>query len=277
MFVTWVKPCSHLLPQLWHPPLSTRETMWAVGDLEVPPAVAAVVLEAFQEAAAPTVPRTWEGEVAAALEDQGAAPPLSVAPAPDPLAFPNHPHASPNLSTTTTPRAPRGPTDQQVCGHPATHSPSPLTLTLTAPQMESCLLQRSLRWGGWMVPMEVTVITVTGHQRAVKKPRNTQQLLYHRWLWHLWISPLKALELGQFLLWFHPSLLEEQEVEERKHLSPPALLIKATHSGLWSLLCLPLWPAVPSPTPVTVVVQGNPLAEEAMVLLLIATPPTVRI
>ncbi len=115
--------------------------MWVVAALEVHPAVAAVVLEACPEAAAPTVPPTWEGEVAVvALEDQGAAPPLYAALAPDPPASLSHPHASPSLSTTTTPRALRDPTDQQVCGHPATLSPlslSPLTPTQTPPQMES--------------------------------------------------------------------------------------------------------------------------------------------
>lgn len=110
-----------------------------VGGRAVHLAVAAVVPEACQEAAAPTVPPTWEGEVvAAALEDQEAAPPLCVVLAPGPLASLSHPHASPNPSTTTTPRALRGPTDQQVCGHPATLSPPPLTPTQTPPQMESC-------------------------------------------------------------------------------------------------------------------------------------------
>lgn len=110
-----------------------------VAGRAVHPAVAAAVLVACQEAAALTVPPTWEGEVAvAALEDQGAAPLLCVALAPDPLASPSHPHASPSPSTITIPRAPRGPTDQQVCGHPATLSPSPLTPIQTAPQMESC-------------------------------------------------------------------------------------------------------------------------------------------
>lgn len=116
--------------------------MWVAVGLVVHPAAAAVVPEACQEAAAPTVPPTWEGEVAAvALEDRGAAPPLSVALAPDPPESPSHPHASPSPSTITIPQAPRGPTDQQVCGHPATLrplSPSPLTRIQTPPQMESC-------------------------------------------------------------------------------------------------------------------------------------------
>ena len=74
----------------------------------VHPAVAAP--EDCQEAAAPTVPPTWEGEVAAVvLEDQGAALPLCAALAPDPRASPSHPHASPSPSTTTTPPGPEGP------------------------------------------------------------------------------------------------------------------------------------------------------------------------
>lgn len=119
--------------------------MWAVGGRALHPAQAAVVLEVYQGAVAPTALPTWEGEVAAAPEDQGAAPPLCAALAPGPHAFPSHPHASPSPSTTITPRAPRGPTDQQVCGHPATLSPSPLTLTQAALQTESCWPQRCPR------------------------------------------------------------------------------------------------------------------------------------
>lgn len=116
--------------------------MWAAVGQVVHPAVAAAVLEACQgAAAAPILPPTWEGEVAAvALEDQGTAPLLCAALARDPLAYPNHPHASPNLSTITTPQALRGLTDQQVCGHPATLSPlspSLLNPTQTSPQMKS--------------------------------------------------------------------------------------------------------------------------------------------
>jgi len=113
------------------------------------PAVAAAQ-EASQEAAAPTVPPAWEeeGEVAVeALEDQGATPPYAAL-APDPPESHSHPHASPSLFTTTTPRALRGPTDQQVCGHPAAHSPlspSHLISIQTAQQMESLWPQRSLR------------------------------------------------------------------------------------------------------------------------------------
>lgn len=112
------------------------------AGLAVHPAAAAVVLEACLEAAAPTVPPTWEGEVAAvALEDRVAAPPLCAALAPVPPESPSHPHASPSPSTTIIPQALRGPIDQQVCGHPATLrplSPSPLTHIQTPPQMESC-------------------------------------------------------------------------------------------------------------------------------------------
>lgn len=116
--------------------------MWVAAGQVVHLAVAAAVLEACQGAAAPPIlPPTWEGEVAAVgLEDQGTAPLLCAALARDPPASPNHPHAFPNLSTTTTPQALRGLTDQQVCGHPATMtplSPSLLNPTQTPPQMES--------------------------------------------------------------------------------------------------------------------------------------------
>lgn len=115
--------------------------MWVAVGQVVHPAVAAAVLEACQEAAAAPILPPWEGEVAAvALEDPGTAPLLCAALAHDPPASPNHLHASPNLSTTTTPQALRGLTDQQVCGHPATLSPlspSLLNTTQTPPQMES--------------------------------------------------------------------------------------------------------------------------------------------
>lgn len=88
--------------------------MWVAVGRAVHPAVAAAALEACQGVAALIMPPPWEGEVAAVvLEDQGAALPLCAALAPDPLASPSHPHASPSLSTTTTPRALMGPTDQQ--------------------------------------------------------------------------------------------------------------------------------------------------------------------
>ena len=116
--------------------------MWVVADQADPPAVAAAAQEASQEAAAPTVLPAWEEEEeAAALEDRGATPPPCVALAPDPLASHSLLHASPSLSTTTIPRVPKGPTDQQVCGHPATRSPlspSPQTPIQRTRQMESC-------------------------------------------------------------------------------------------------------------------------------------------
>lgn len=115
--------------------------MWEVAGQAVH--LAAAVLQVYQEAAAPTVPAIWGEEVAAkaALEDQGVAPPPCVARAPDHLASPSRPHASPSLFTTITPRALRVPTDQQVCGHSATHSrfsPSPLTPVQATQLMESC-------------------------------------------------------------------------------------------------------------------------------------------
>lgn len=144
-----------------------------------------------------------------------------------------------------------------------------------------------LKRGCWIVLMEVTVITVTGHQAtwravsdrpwgAMKKPRNLKQLEYHKWPWLLWICLQKALESWRLLPWFHHNPLVE---EERKHLSPLAQLIKATLSGLWSLLCLHLLPAglVLSPSPVIVLVEGTLWEKEATGLSLItATPPTVR-
>lgn len=116
--------------------------MWVAVGQEVHPAVAAAVVEACLEAAAPIPPPTWEEEeVAAVLEDQGAARPPSAALALDPPASPSPPRGSPSPYTTTTPRALKGPTDQQVRGHLATPrplSPFPLTPIQTPPWTGSC-------------------------------------------------------------------------------------------------------------------------------------------
>lgn len=110
--------------------------MWGVEGLLVSPAAA--VLEAFQEAVVPLVPLVWEWAAEVALADQGTAhPPLFAVPVPDRPASHSHRHGSLNPSTTTIPRALMGPTDQQVCGHPAI-SPSHLTLVQRVPQMENC-------------------------------------------------------------------------------------------------------------------------------------------